>query len=221
MTPIGILGGTFDPIHYGHLRTALELRECLDLAEIRLVPCRIPPHDKAPVAPPDLRLAMVSEAADEVPGFVVDARELHRDGPSYSVDTLTSMRADFPDKSLCLIVGMDAFAGLTSWHRWDELLHLAHIVVAHRPGAASPDDGVLGRLLDATRTRDPADLGKTASGHVLLHSVTQLDISSSGIRLGVARGESQRFLLPDRVADLIESSGCYAESARRSVNERY
>lgn len=219
MTPIGILGGTFDPIHYGHLRTALEMRECLSLAEIRLVPCRIPPHGKAPVAPADLRLAMVRAAVAGVPGFVVDERELHRDGPSYSVDTLASMRAEFPEKSLCLIVGMDAFAGLPSWHRWEELLNLAHIVVAHRPGAGAPDDAALQRLLDATRTRDPADLGKNPSGYVLLHSVTQLDISSSGIRVGIARGESQTFLLPDRVVDLIESSGCYSESARRSVNE--
>lgn len=219
MTPIGILGGTFDPIHHGHLRTALELRECLDLAEIRFMPCRIPPDGKVPVAPSDLRLAMVSAAVDEVPGFVVDDRELHRDGPSYSVDTLTSMRADFPERSLCLIVGMDAFASLTSWHRWEELLHLAHIVVAHRPGISAPDNGVLRQLLDRTRTRDPAALGEHASGRVLLHSVTQLDISSSGIRDGIARGENQRFLLPDRVVDLIESSGCYAGSARRSVNE--
>ncbi|MBT8445327.1 MAG: nicotinate-nucleotide adenylyltransferase [Gammaproteobacteria bacterium] len=219
MTPIGILGGTFDPVHYGHLRTAMELRECLGFAEVRFVPCRIPPHDKAPVAPVDLRVAMLAAAIEDTAGFFIDDRELHREGPSYSVDTLTSMRQDLPDRPLCLIVGMDAFAGLTSWHRWQELLSLAHIIVAHRPGAASLYDDALQALLDRRRSCDPADLGREPFGRILLHSVTQLDISSSAIREGVARGESQNFLLPDRVVEMIESSGCYAEAARRSVHK--
>lgn len=218
MTPIGILGGTFDPIHYGHLRTALELQECLGFEEVRFVPCRIPPHDKAPVAPVELRLAMLAAAVRDTDGFVVDERELTREGPSYSVDTLASMRRDNPERPLCLIAGMDAFAGLTSWHRWEELLSLAHIVVAHRPGAAPPNDEVLQALLDRKRSRDPADLGREPFGRILLHSVTQLDISSSAVRDGMARGESQRFLLPDRVVEMIESSGCYADAVRRSVN---
>lgn len=218
MTPIGILGGTFDPIHYGHLRTAMELRECLGFAEVRFVPCRFPPHDKAPLAPVDLRLAMLAAAVRDTTGFVIDERELNREGPSYSFDTLTSMRQDFPERPLCLIVGMDAFAGLTSWHRWQELLTLAHIVVAHRPGAAPPNDDALQALLDQRRSIDPADLGRESFGRILLHSVTQLDISSSAIRDGMARGEKQKFLLPDRVVEMIESSGCYTAAARRAVN---
>ncbi|MFW2404964.1 MAG: nicotinate-nucleotide adenylyltransferase [Gammaproteobacteria bacterium] len=217
MTSIGILGGTFDPVHYGHLRTAMELRQCLGFEEVRFVPCRIPPHDKAPVASVDQRLAMLAAAVQDTPGFVVDERELHREGPSYSVDTLTSMRQDFPECPLSLIVGMDAFAGLTSWHRWEELLNLAHIVVAHRPGAAPPRDDALQALLDRRRSCDPADLGRASFGRILLHSVTQLDISSSAIRDGILRRENQRFLLPDRVVELIESSGCYTEAMRRSA----
>jgi len=210
MKPIGILGGTFDPIHFGHLRTALELFECLHLEEVRLLPCRIPPHDKAPVAAADMRLKMVVAAVADRPGFVVDDREMHRDGPSYSFDTLTSLRDEFPERSLCLIVGMDAFVGLTTWHRWAELLSLAHLVVAHRPGATSPVGGELGRLLDQCRSRDPADLHAAKAGRILLHSVTQLDISSTAIRAGVSTGESPAYLLPDRVAKLIEAHGCYA-----------
>ncbi len=217
MTPVGILGGTFDPVHYGHLRTALELRECLGLEEVRFVPCRIPPHDKAPVATAEQRLAMLEAAVGDVPGFVVDERELARAGPSYSVDTLASMRAEFADRSLCLIVGMDAFAELTTWHRWEELLSLAHLVVAHRPGAEPPETDALRRLLERCRTRDPADLAASDAGRILLHTVTQLDISSSGIRECVARAESPRYLLPDAVADLIAASGCYAASTRRAA----
>ena len=214
MTAIGILGGTFDPIHFGHLRTAVEMRECLGLAEVRFMPCRVPPIKKAPVASAAQRLDMVRAAVAGLPGAVVDERELHRDGPSYSVDTLSSLRADFPERPLCLIVGMDAFSGFSSWHRWQELERLAHIVVAHRPGASAPEDGAIIELLERARTRDPADLATATHGRVLLHSVTQLDISSSAIRDGFARGESQRFLLPDPVIDLIESSGCYAASER-------
>ncbi|MFQ5636238.1 MAG: nicotinate-nucleotide adenylyltransferase [Gammaproteobacteria bacterium] len=218
MTPIGILGGTFDPVHYGHLRTAMELREYLGLAEVRFVPCRIPPHDKAPVAPVETRLAMLNAAIADTPGFVVDERELQRAGPSYSVDTLASLREDLADRPLCLIVGMDAFAGLATWHRWRDILSLAHIVVAHRPGAEPPDTGAVGRLLDGCRMLRPADLDAAPAGHILLHAVTQLDISSSGIRELVGRGGSPRFLLPDRVASEIASSGCYAGATSSTVS---
>lgn len=209
MAPIGILGGTFDPVHFGHLRTAWELRECLAFEEVRFVLCGMPPHDKAPVAAVELRLAMLTDAIADVPGFVVDECELQRGGPSYTIDTLESLRAEFPDKPLCLIVGMDAFAALPTWHRWEELLSLAHIVVAYRPGSAQPEADVMRRVVERCRTRDPADLAATPAGRILLHTVTQLDISSSGIRESVARGESARFLLPAAVASRIESSGCY------------
>jgi len=214
MAAIGILGGTFDPVHFGHLRTGVELLECLGLAEVRCVPCRIPPHDKAPVATTEQRVAMLRAAIGETPGLVVDDREVHRAGPSYSVDTLESLRTDFPDRPLCLIVGMDAFAGLPTWYRWEELLSLAHIVVAHRPGAARPGAEPLRSLLDRCRTVDPAALDTAPAGRILLHTVTQLDISSSGIREIVADGRSPRYLLPDRVAEMIASSGCYAPETR-------
>ena len=210
MTPIGILGGTFDPVHFGHLRTAMELLECLRLEEIRFVLCRVPPLGKKPRAAVEARLAMLEVAVRQESRFVVDERELHRDGPSYSVDTLESLRAEFPDRPLCLIAGMDAFASLPEWHRWDELLSLAHLVVAHRPGAPLPDGDALRRVLDRHRTVDPADLAGMTAGRILLHAVTQLDISSSAIRETVARGESARFLVPDRVLEFLQAEGCYA-----------
>lgn len=134
MRPIGIFGGMFDPIHYGHLRTAFELLQSLDLEEVRFIPCGDPPHRADTFADAAFRLHMVRLATMAEPGFTVDDRELRRQGPSYSVDTLASLRGEFPGRSLCLITGMDAFLGLPGWHRWDEILDFAHIVVAHRPG---------------------------------------------------------------------------------------
>ncbi|HEV7448137.1 MAG TPA: nicotinate-nucleotide adenylyltransferase, partial [Steroidobacteraceae bacterium] len=147
MQPIGLFGGTFDPIHYGHLRTAFELWQELRLSEVRFMPTGSPPHREQPYAAPELRLAMVKAAVASQPAFVVDDREIRRTGVSYSVDTLTEVRNEFPDRSLCLLLGMDAFLGLPNWHRWRELLDLAHIVVAHRPGWKAPTMGPLGEVM--------------------------------------------------------------------------
>jgi nicotinate-nucleotide adenylyltransferase len=144
LSPMGILGGTFDPVHYGHLRTAYELMEAVDFAEVRFLPAGIPPHRDAPHADAPTRLAMVRAAIEGEPRFIVDDRELRREGPSYSVDTLLDLRAEHPHRSLCLMVGMDAFLGLPQWHQWRRILQLAHIVVAHRPGWRGPDRGAFG-----------------------------------------------------------------------------
>src|SRR5512143_4181715 len=141
MQPIGIFGGTFDPIHYGHLRTALELKRALDLERLHFVPAATPPHRAAPCTDAALRLRMVQAAIAGEPGFVADDRELKRPGLSYTFDTLTSFRAEFPDRPLCLLLGMDAFLNLPQWHEWREIPQLAHVVVAHRPGWRAPDGG--------------------------------------------------------------------------------
>lgn len=210
MKPMGILGGTFDPIHYGHLRTAFEILQALGFDEVRFMPCGNPPHRSEPAAAADLRVQMVKIATDGQPGFVVDDRELQRDGPSYSVDTLASLREEFPKRSLGLIVGMDAFLGLPSWHRWRDILRLAHIVVAHRPGWRAPDIGALGHLLADRGTHRVKDLHQEKCGHIYIHDVTQLEISSREIRELVGLGRDPRFLMPDGVRELIEQSGCYA-----------
>ena len=129
---IGVFGGTFDPIHFGHLRSALEIGESLRLKEIRFIPCRIPPHRDEPLADPLQRLAMVRAALAGQPEMIADDREIKRDGSSYMVDTLESLRNEFVNDPLCLILGMDAFMELPTWHRWQDLLTLAHLVVMHR-----------------------------------------------------------------------------------------
>ena len=212
MKPIGIFGGTFDPIHYGHLRTAFELLQALRFDEVRFMPCGNPPHRGEPVAGANLRLEMVRVATDAQAGFVVDDRELRRDGPSYSVDTLAALREEYPKQSLALIIGMDAFLGLPKWHHWRKILQLAHIVVAHRPGWRAPDIGPLGDLLADRGTHRIDNLHQKTSGHIYIHDVTQLEISSSEIRELVGLGRDPRFLMPDGVRELIEQSGCYAAS---------
>ena len=212
MSPMGVFGGTFDPIHYGHLRTAFEMLQALRFGEVRFMPCGDPPHREPPHADAALRLEMVRVATEAQHGFVVDDRELQREGPSYSVDTLSTLRSEFPLQPIGLIIGMDAFLNLPKWYHWREILQLAHIVVAHRPGWRAPDMGPLGELLADRGTHRIGDLHQAKAGHIYIHDVTQLEISSSDIREIVARGRDARFLLPDSVRDVIVRSGCYAQS---------
>ena len=174
------------------------------------MPCGSPPHREATVADAELRLQMVKAATAGQQGFLVDDRELKRVGPSYSVDTLTALRDEFPLRPLALIIGMDAFLGLPKWYQWRDILELAHIVVAHRPGWRAPDMGPLGELLADCGTHRIDDLHHAKSGHIYIHDVTQLEISSSEIRALVAAGRDPRFLMPDAALDVIEQSGCYA-----------
>ena len=210
MRPMGVFGGTFDPIHYGHLRTAFEMLQALKFEDVRFIPCGDPPHRGTTFASASERLRMVELAVRGQQGFSVDGREIRRNGPSYSIDTLLSLREEFPDRSLGLIVGMDAFLGLLGWHRWDDILDVAHIIVAHRPGWKAPDIGPLGELITDFGTHRVDDLNAAVNGRIHIHAVTQLEISSTEIRELVAAGRDPRFLMPDAVRDEILSSGCYA-----------
>jgi nicotinate-nucleotide adenylyltransferase len=210
MSPMGIFGGTFDPVHYGHLRTAFEMLQALRFDEVRFIPCGDPPHRGKTYAKAALRLEMVRKAIAGQPGFVADDRELLRAGPSYSVDTLTALRQEFPPRSLALMIGMDAFLGLPKWHQWRDILSLAHIVIAHRPGWRAPDMGPLGEMLAERGTHRIDDLHETRAGHIYIHDVTQLEISSTDIRELIAGGRDPIFLMPDDVRSVISASGCYA-----------
>ena len=210
MQPIGLFGGTFDPIHYGHLRTAFELWQALRLTEVRFMPTGSPPHREQPHVSPELRLAMVQAAVAGESHFVVDDREVRRTGVSYSVDTLTELRAEYPDRSLCLLLGMDAFLGLPDWHRWRELFDLAHIVVVNRPGWKAPTMGPLGEVMVDRGTGTVRDLHEKRAGRIYVHAVTQLEISSTELRQLVLSGRDPRYLVPEEVRKIIRETGCYA-----------
>ncbi|HEY3326975.1 MAG TPA: nicotinate-nucleotide adenylyltransferase [Novimethylophilus sp.] len=206
MPSTGILGGTFDPIHFGHLRMAQELGASLGLDEVRFVPAARPPHRPEPHAPAQHRAAMVRSAIADNPQFAFDARELERAGPSYMFDTLASLRAELgADIPLYLLLGADAFLGLHGWHRWRELFDLAHIAVAHRPGFALDANSPLmaPELRAEWRLRYSAHAPDCASGKILLREITALDISASAVRNALAQGDSPRYLLPEPVLGYI------------------
>ena len=206
---IGILGGTFDPVHFGHLRPALEVREALELEELRLIPSNVPPHRPGPAASPTQRLAMLRAAVGDTPHFIIDERELEREGPSYTIDTLESLRHELGSVSLCLLIGMDAFLDLPDWHRWEELIEYCHMVVMTRPGAGLPGSGVLAEFVERHRAGDSAMLASRPAGHILFQTVSLLEISATQIRQLRSAGDSVRFLLPDAVREIIQTERLY------------
>lgn len=209
---IGILGGTFDPIHFGHLRPALDMQQALGLEEVRLLPCRVPPHRGAPHATPEQRLAMLRLAIRGERNLSIDERELQRDGPSYMIDTLLSLRAELgSERPLALLIGMDSLLGLDRWHRWRELLDHCHLVVATRPGWAPPQSGAVAALVQERRAEDVAALRSRPAGKLLFCPVTLLDISASRIRALLAAGKSPRYLLPGTVLGYIHTAGLYQQ----------
>jgi len=208
--PIGIFGGTFDPIHFGHLRTGFELSQRLQLHELRWIPSGRPGHRDAPLASPAMRLAMVRAAIEGQSGFVADDREVKRERTTFTIDTLEELRGEFPEHPLCLILGMDAFLGLPKWHRAMELLSFCHIVVAHRPGWSLPATGPLAELVAASGVSEMAPLHTALSGRVYVHAVTQLEIASSELRAILISGGDPRFLVPEPVRGIILETGCYA-----------
>ena len=194
---IGILGGTFDPVHFGHLRPALEVMQATGMEQVRFLPNRIPPHRETPWLDVENRLELLKTAIADQPGFELDERELQREGHSYMVDTLESLRSDFPSHPLCLILGMDAFLGIKKWHQWQRIPELCHLVVTNRSGFDMTGDFI--QQLPATLVTKASGLFEVAAGRILLQSVTQLDISASHIRAMLAKGQSVRYLLPDEV----------------------
>jgi len=184
---IGIFGGTFDPVHYGHIKPALSVKQALNLSQLRFIPNRIPPHRAPPWLSIEQRLALLKTALHAYPDIVIDERELNREGQSYMVDTLKSLHNDFPDEALCLIIGMDAFIGISSWYQWRSLFDLCHLVVTTRPGfekSAIAEQMTASdyQFLSERMTDDINEITSGASGKILLKSVPQLDISSTQIR---------------------------------------
>lgn len=214
MNPFGVLGGTFDPVHIGHLRMALELHAALDLSEVRLIPIHTHPFGKTPVASAEQRLAMLELAAADLPQCKVDTRELQRAGVSYTVDTVESIRAEVEQTPICLFLGLDAFRQLDGWQRWNELLEYTHIVVVDRPDMTQPLSAMelspsIRSLLYQHAVSTTAELHNQPAGCILRQSIPCLDISATYIRSLMASGQSIRYLVPDAVLDYIQQHQLY------------
>lgn len=203
---IGIFGGTFDPVHYGHLRSAIEIKDIFGLDEVRLIPSAQPPHREQPHASVIMRTEMLRLAIENRPGLILDTRELDRQGASFMVDTLISLRHDFPEQPLLLIIGSDAFNQLTSWHQWQHLFDFAHLTVMTRPGFTlqPPDDFFAARI-----TNNKQELSEKSAGKLYFQPVTQLNISATKIREMIANHRNPAFLLPDSVVAFIKQYRLY------------
>lgn len=212
-TTLGLFGGTFDPVHFGHLRLALEVKQTLALDELRLLPCHLPGHRDEPEVSAPQRVEMLSLALSTCDQLRLDTREFDRPGPSYSVDTLAELRRELgPEISLAWIMGSDAFAGLDRWHRWQELLDWGHLIVVMRPGWELPESGPVAECL-ARYQADAHVLGEKAAGHIVVQTLRLLPISATDIRAQVNAGESPQFLLPDPVWQFIQRHGLYVRTS--------
>lgn len=208
---IGVLGGTFNPVHYGHLRCAVEVMELFGLDEVRLIPNANPPHRGFPSVEPLCRVQMLELAITHHPKFICDQREIDRyqrqpSQPSYMLDTLVSLREDFPIQPVLLFIGLDAFRQLPNWYCWQQLFDYAHIVVMTRPGWNMPS---LDGFLQAKVTEQRTELQTLAAGRLFFQAVTPLDISATAIRSCFARQLDPSFLLPDAVIEYINIHKLY------------
>lgn len=219
-SPIGVLGGTFDPVHMAHLRVAEEFADAIGLTQVRFIPTGMPPHRGIPRVAGLHRLEMVRLAINGNPRFQADDREIRRAGICYTFDTLNELRAELGTRPLCLLMGSDAFCALTGWHRWEELFDLAHIVIAHRPGFSpqqlqSSLPGPLRKIYLQRLTASPGILRRDSGGAVYVREVTALDIAATQIRGLLAGGGSARYLVPEAVLDYIDRNRLYKERDAR------
>jgi nicotinate-nucleotide adenylyltransferase len=213
MRLVGILGGTFNPIHYGHLRMAQELADGLGMDEVRFIPSANPPHKDSVTVSAEHRAAMVKLAIADNPLFTLDKRELEREGTSYTIDTLISLREELGnDTALCLMMGSDAFIKLNTWHRWQELLDYAHIILVQRPNQGKPQEPLpeeLQRLLRDHYAEDVSALREESAGLINMQAISAQDISATQIRESLKHGVSMRYLLPEEVIEYVQQQNIY------------
>lgn len=207
---VGLLGGSFDPVHYGHLLLAKEAKEQIGAKSFRFIPCHNPPHKNGYYTETNHRLAMLELAvAESGKGFIVDPQELYRDNASYSIDTLISLRKELGSEvSLVFVIGWDSFLDLPKWYRWEEFFNYAHFAVAKRPGVDPEIPIILQRLLN-DRQVDINALSESPSGKITLLTTTEVSISSTEIRETIGRRDSAEKSLPPAVNSYIQSNQLY------------
>jgi nicotinate-nucleotide adenylyltransferase len=212
---VALFGGTFDPVHYGHLRSALELKQRLSLDELRFLPCHQPAHRDLPGATSEQRLKMLQLAVADFnrqrnEQLLVDDREIKRDGVSYSVETLEQCRREMGDQlSLIWVMGTDAFASFDRWHRWQDVLSMAHIVVMARPNESLPTQGPVAQLLKSCQAADSKILHENKAGSIWLASLTPYPVSATAIRQAIVQNQAVNEFLSPVVLDYIQTQQLY------------
>ena len=209
MKPVAILGGTFNPVHHGHLRVAIEVKEALDLATVHMIPLFAPPHRDSPSVSANFRFDMLQAATRDEADLIADDREICRGGISYTIETLRELRNELGSTPLCMILGTDAFAYLHTWKEWEQLIELAHIVVVHRPGSDLPEDEPANKVLKKFGTKKIKDLHDSPAGCFMSISIPMLEISSTQIRSILHNGHNAKYLLPKSVLKMIREHKHY------------
>jgi nicotinate-nucleotide adenylyltransferase len=208
--PLALFGGTFDPVHYGHLRCADEARQKLGLKQLYLLPSGTPAHRATPQASPGQRLEMLQLARAEFPALAIDSRELRRSGPSYMVDTLQELRTEFPTRSLLLLIGQDAANRLHTWHQWERLFSLANLVILTRPGENEDYRHDLAKKIQNRLVTQVQDLADSPANHILQLQVSPVDISATTIQSMMRLGRSPKSMVPDSVLNYIDENRLYS-----------
>ena len=212
MSGIAVLGGTFDPVHYGHLRSAVAVRDELSVQEVRMIPSLSPPHRDPPESSADHRVAMLHAAVAGEPGIVVDEREVYRDGPSYTVDTLRSLRSEVgADTSIYFVMGADAFYTLDQWYKWQEIIELSHIVVLKRPGFPLEIPDEMQPWMNDKVVVAGASLSDRDYGNVVFLALEQVPVSSTLVRRAIHQGDSTDEMLPTSVIQYIRCNSLYEQ----------
>lgn len=206
---IGFLGGTFDPIHFGHLRPALEIQQALNLVNLYLMPNYTSPHKSKSLASSQQRIDMLTLAIQNTPDLQIDTQELLRECPSYTANTVKLLRQQHPQTPLCFIMGMDSLINFDTWYQYQDILTYCHLVISHRPGWDPIFNNTINDLLKKHQTNDPKHLHQKLAGHIYFQSTTQLAISSSEIRAQIAAKQPIDFLTPRAVSEYIELEQCY------------
>ncbi len=212
MALIGLLGGTFDPIHCGHLRLAIEMKEQLGLSRVLLIPAHLPPHRDTPQVDARTRLALAQAAIGDIPGLEVDGRELQRAEASYTIETLRSLHVEHPGQSYCLLLGMDAFRNFDSWYQWQDILRFCHLGVAARPGSNCPQRGPVAKLLGHSRVTEPKGLNTVPAGKIIIREIPALEISATEIRKSIASKRTISCLVPPKVKQIICEKRLYQDA---------